>query len=277
MTEAVTETNVSLKTAVREFWQEAPCGDVYAQGNSLRAQLETQARARYELEPYIFDFARFREGAGRDVLEVGVGMGADHLEWAKAGPRSLTGIDLTQRAIDYTGARLRTHGLRSSLQVADAEHLPFDDQSFDLVYSWGVLQHTPDTQRAICEVQRVLRPGGTARVMIYNKYSLVGFMLYLRYGLLAGRPWTSLDRIWSERMQSPGPKAYSVPEARTMFAGFSRVTVRPALQFGDLLQGQVGHHHRGLLLTVAKAIWPRWLVRRCGSRVGTMLLIEATK
>jgi ubiquinone/menaquinone biosynthesis C-methylase UbiE len=116
-----------------------------------------------------------------DVLEVGVGMGADHLEWARHMPRSLSGIDLTERAIAHTATRLALYGLRSDLRVADAEKLPFRDASFDLVYSWGVLHHSPDTPRAVREVLRVLRPGGLARVMIYHAHSMVGYMLWLRY------------------------------------------------------------------------------------------------
>jgi ubiquinone/menaquinone biosynthesis C-methylase UbiE len=175
-----------LKGEVREFWDRASCGEVYARGGTLREQYDNHARARYRLEPYIHPFARFADGRGLDVLEIGVGMGADHLEWAKAGPASLTGVDLTPRAVKHAETRLELHGFRSNLEVADAESLPFADGSFDLVYSWGVLHHSPDTGRAVREVWRVLRPGGRARVMIYHKHSLVGYMLWVRYALLAG-------------------------------------------------------------------------------------------
>ena len=95
-------------------------------------------------------------------------MGADHLEWARSSPRSLTGIDLTDRAIQFTQERLGFYSLYSDLRVADAENLPFSDNSFDIVYSYGVLHHSPDTAQAIREVHRVLRPGGSARIMIYH-------------------------------------------------------------------------------------------------------------
>ena len=126
------------------------------------------------LEPYLPGFARFEDGRGRDVLEIGVGMGADHLEWARARPRSLVGCDLTPHAIELTRARLALHELRSRLLVTNAERLPFRDASFDLVYSWGVIHHSPDTAAAVREIHRVLRPGGRARVMIYKRRSLLG-------------------------------------------------------------------------------------------------------
>ncbi|HEX8199278.1 MAG TPA: class I SAM-dependent methyltransferase, partial [Isosphaeraceae bacterium] len=246
-------------------------------GDLPAEQLERQARTRYELEPYLRDFADFPSGAGRDVLEIGVGMGADHLEWARARPRSLSGIDLTDRAIGFTGRRLAAHGFASDLRVGDAEDLPFADASFDLVYSWGVIHHSPDTPRAVGEIRRVLRPGGRARVMIYHSASLVGAMLWLRYGLLAGRPGRGLEDIYAHHLESPGTKAYPVAEARRLFAGFARAEVRPQLTFGDLLQGGVGQRHRGPLLAVAKALYPRWLVRRAFSHYGLYLLIRATK
>jgi ubiquinone/menaquinone biosynthesis C-methylase UbiE len=262
------------KLAVQDFWNRQSCGEVYATGDTLIDRLDAQARARYELEPYIFDFARFSDGRGRDVLEIGVGMGADHLEWAKVSPRSLTGIDLTPRAIELTRARLDAYGLTSTLECGDAEALAFPDSSFDVVYSWGVLHHSPDTPRAVAEVYRVLRPGGIARVMIYHRWSIAGFMLWLRYGMLAGR---GLSEVYAHYLESPGTKAYTVDEAKQMFGKFGNVAARSQLSFGDLLQGSVGQRHDGLLLRIAKRLWPRAIIRRVLPRHGLMLLVEAEK
>ncbi len=266
-----------LKQQVRDFWDQAACGEIYAQGQTLREMLAAQAEARYRLEPYIRDFARFRDGTGRDVLEIGVGMGADHLEWARVAPRSLTGIDLTPRAVAYAKSRLEVYERRSRLLVGDAERLPFADESFDLVYSWGVLHHSPDTAAAMGEVTRVLRPRGLARVMIYHRQSLVGYMLWARYALLAGNPGRSLDEIYAQHLESPGTKAYSADEARRLFAGFSRVEAKPRLSFGDLLEGEVGQRHRGALLSLAKRLWPRRLIERLLPERGLYLLVEAVK
>jgi SAM-dependent methyltransferase len=262
---------------VRDFWQARACGEVYAEGDSLRARREAQARTRYELEPYLRPFARFADGRGCDVLEVGVGMGADHLEWARAQPRTLAGCDLTPRAIELTRARLALHGLRSRLLVTDARRLPFRDACFDLVYSWGVIHHSPDTPAAVREIRRVLRPGGRARVMIYRRRSLVGVMLWLRHGLLAGRPFTPLDELYAGRLESPGTKAYSPLEARALFAGFTAVATRSELSPGDLLLGAAGQRHQGPLLDAARRFFPRRLVRRALPGLGLHLLIEATR
>jgi SAM-dependent methyltransferase len=262
---------------VRDFWQARACGEVYAQGDSLRERLDAQATTRYALEPYLPGFARFEDGRGRDVLEIGVGMGADHLEWARARPRSLAGCDLTPHAIELTRARLALHELRSRLLVTNAEWLPFRDASFDLVYSWGVVHHSPDTRAAVREIHRVLRPGGRARVMIYKRRSLVGAMLWLRYGLLAGRPLRPLRELYARHLESPGTKAYSPAEARGLFAGFASVAMRSELSPGDLLTGAAGQRHQGLLLSAARRVYPRGLVRRTLRGLGLFLLIEATR
>ena len=123
----------------------------------------------------------------------------------------------------------------------------------------------------------MLRPGGTARVMIYHARSLTGYMLWLRYALLRGRPGDSLRTIYDRHLESPGTKAYSVDEARALFAGFAGTDIRVQLNYGDLLQSEVGRRHRGPLLTIAKAIWPRWLLRRVARNHGLYLLIEARR
>jgi SAM-dependent methyltransferase len=266
-----------LKGRVREYWDVESCGEIYATGDDLAARMGALRRARYDLEPYIESFADFKSGHDRDVLEIGVGMGCDHLRWAEAGPSSLTGVDLTDRAIEFTREHLALQRLTSHLRQADAEKLPFEDAKFDRVYSWGVLHHSPNTPRAIEEVLRVLRPGGVARVMIYHRWSMTGYMLWARYGLLVGRPWRSLASIYASHLESPGTKAYTRNQTREMFGGFGDVTVEIQLNHGDLLQGEVGQRHRGPLLRMAKLLWPRWVIRNFFPRHGLYLMITATK
>lgn len=264
------------KSLVKEYWNRASCGEDLYLPDSTPAGFELQRRRRYELEPYIPGFARFREAAGLRVLEIGVGLGADHEEFARAGA-TLFGVDLTERAIDRTRNRFRQLGLKSNLQVGDAEALPFEDQSFDVVYSWGVLHHSPDTRKAVSEVHRVLKPGGHARIMIYNYWSLVGLMLWIRYALLAAKPLVGLSAIYSRYLESPGTKAYTRREALGLFEGWSSCQISTVLTHGDLLESEAGQRHRGPLLSIARRIWPRWILRRAASGAGLFLLIEARK
>ncbi len=266
-----------LKNSIRDFWNGKSCGEVYAVGQTEREYYESHRKARYEVEPYIHGFARFHEGQGRDVLEIGVGMGADFVEWAKAGPRSLTGVDLTPRAVEHTRKRLALYGFDADVRVSDAEKLPFEDNSFDIVYSWGVLHVSPDTPRTIREVHRVLRPGGVARIMIYHRYSLTGYMLWFRYALLAGRPFRALDDIYWNHLESLGTKAYKISEAREMFRDYTDVETKVRLSCSDLLYGAAGQRHQGFLLSVARKLWPRPLVKMLFENHGLFLCIEAKK
>ena len=137
--------------------------------------------------------------------------------------------------------------------------------------------HSPDTPKALFEVWRVLRPGGIAKIMIYHKWSLVGYMLWLRYALMRFRPWTSLANIYSKYLESPGTKAYTVREAREMFSAFKSVDVRIVLTHGDLLESAAGQRHGGILLSVARLIWPRNLLRKWAKGHGLFILIQAIK
>jgi hypothetical protein len=102
-------------------------------------------------------------------------------------------------------------------------------------------------------------------------------MLWVRYALLGLKPWLSLCDIYARYLESPGTKAYSVAEARALFADFSQVEIRTVLTHGDLLESGAGQRHRGALLTVAREIWPRWLIRQVLPGAGLFMLIKAAK
>jgi SAM-dependent methyltransferase len=266
---------VSEKRRVQAFWDRASCGEELLLSEH-EAAYDKQAEERYRLEPYIPGFADFPAAWGRAVLEIGVGLGADHEQFARAGA-VLHGVDLTPRAVKHTTRRLAAQGLKSQLFVADAENLPFPDGSFDIVYSWGVIHHSPDTPKAVSEIYRVLKPGGVCKVMIYHTYSMVGYMLWVRYALLTLRWRLSLADIYSRYLESPGTKAYTHDEAYRLFEVFSDVNVWSVLTHGDLLTSGAGQRHRGALLSFARLIWPRWVIRRLLPHQGLFLMISARK
>ncbi len=242
------------KKAVHDFWESASCGESLYLKEQTKEYYLKQSEIRYNLEPFIADFADFQRYDKEKVLEIGIGLGADHHNFAKAGA-ILYGIDLTERAVCHTRKRFELFSLSSELIVHDAEELPFDDEKFDLVYSWGVLHHTPDTKKSVDEVLRVLKPDGEAKIMIYHKYSFVGYMLWLRYALLRLKPLTSLKKIYSQYLESPGTKAYSIREAEKLFRNFKDVEIKTVLTHGDLLTSQAGQRHKGLLLSIARLLW----------------------
>jgi ubiquinone/menaquinone biosynthesis C-methylase UbiE len=265
------------KMAVHNFWDAASCGEeLYMTGSEKKEQFRNQQKIRYELEPYILNFADFSKYRDKKVLEIGVGLGADHQNFAENNA-ILYGVDLTQRAIEFTKERLGLFNLNSELKTDDAENLSFTDSFFDLVYSWGVIHHSPNTPLCAKQIHRVLKNGGTAKVMIYHKYSFVGYMLWVRYALLKLKPFTSLSEIYSKYLESPGTKAYTVEEARLLFKDFRNVKISTILTHGDLLSSNAGQRHQGMALSVARKIWPRWLIKTFFPSHGLFMLITAEK
>lgn len=264
------------KQQVHDFWNQASCGEVLFLPSQDLSGYQEEMATRYSLEPYILEFAQFEQTRGMKVLELGVGLGADHQRFAESGAQ-LWGLDLTPRAIEHTQRRLAAFGLSSNLEAGDAESLTFPEGMFDRVYSWGVIHHSPETPKAVAEIHRVLKPGGRADVMIYHKWSMIGLMLWLRYALLGLRPWLSLSEVYSRYLESPGTKAYSVSEARELFSCFGQVEISTVLSHGDLLESEAGQRHKGMVLDLARALWPRRFIQKFMPNSGLFMLIRATK
>jgi SAM-dependent methyltransferase len=266
----------NYKDKVKIFWNDASCGENLLLNQSDKKGYKKQADERYRLEPYIIPFANFSGFHEKKVLEIGVGLGADHQCFAEANA-ILSGIDLTERAVLHTSNRLKLFGLNSNLNVGDAEKLDFDDDTFDLVYSWGVIHHSPNTDAAVSEILRVLKPGGCARIMIYHKWSIVGFMLWIRYGFFSLKLLTTMTDIYSKYLESPGTKAYSIREGHELFSNFTNVKISTVLTHGDLLTSGAGQRHEGLILSIVRRLWPRKFIRRFLKSLGLFMLIDAKK
>jgi SAM-dependent methyltransferase len=217
--------SIDQKLSVRSFWERGPCGSEHALAPEGTAEFYAEVeRSRAALDPQIPRFADFEGTRDEQLLEIGVGLGCDFLQFVRAGAHA-TGVDLTEHAVELVRRRLELEDLDADVIVADADHLPFPDASFDRVYSWGVLHHSPDTDRAVHEAIRVLRPGGELCVMLYARHSWVTYGMWVRHALLAGRPWRSLADVLSAHMESPGTTAYSARELREMFGGLDDLRI----------------------------------------------------
>lgn len=163
--------SLELKKKVQSFWQSSPC-DSWFTGESpgTRAFYAALDEHRYRVHPRLQSAVGFEKTTGLRVLEVGCGCGSEAERFARAGAH-YTAVDLTNAAVTLTQKRFQLAALAGCFVQADAENLPFADDSFDLVYSHGVLHHTPDTPRTIREIYRVLAPGGRAIIMLYYRNS----------------------------------------------------------------------------------------------------------
>lgn len=175
------------KRQTRMHWGADPCGSNYTDKAFLtREYFEEIELHRYRSHPWILEAIRGFDIRGKRVLEIGYGMGTDHLAMAMRGA-AMHGIDLTPVNYEVTKKRFEIYGMASELSVGDAEKLPYPDGYFDFVYSFGVIHHSPDTQRIVSEVRRILAPGGRCYLTVYHKHSVFfWWSVYLFNFLLKG-------------------------------------------------------------------------------------------
>ncbi len=209
--------NKDLKEEVHNFWNNQTCGTQFTDKEKYTKEFfEEIEKDRYSKEPEILSFAQFNSGKDKKVLEVGVGAATDFLQWAKNGA-NLYGIDLTPEAVAYAEHRLDLYGFKAQdIKVADAENLPFEDNFFDIIYSWGVIHHSPDTPTALKEIIRTLNSGGKAKLMIYNRKSVLAYVFWIKHAFLKLK-WNQsvADVLWN-KMESYGTKGYTIEEIQTL-------------------------------------------------------------
>jgi len=173
-----------------------------------------------ELEDYRFDKLRylpqvvgFDHYKNKSILEVGCGIGIDLLRFAKAGARVI-GIDIARQSIDLAKKNFELNGVDGELYVMDGEATQFDDNSFDMVYAHGVLQYTANARKMIAEIHRVLKPGGHAIMMVYNRLSWLNAL-------------SKVMKVELEHEDAPVLNKYSIREFREMASPFSRLRIVP--------------------------------------------------
>ena len=182
---------------------------------------------------YFKDEAEFEYHGGEDVLEIGCGLGTDLLEYAKHGA-NVTGVDLGPDQIMLTKLNFDLHKLPyKEIREGNAENLPFPDNSFDLVVCIGVIHHTPNTEKAIKEIHRVLRADGKTIVLVYAR----GWKHYLKrclvHGILKGRWFANgfnWQKVYNESSEVHGftPKTaiYTKSQVKKLFSDFGDVELK---------------------------------------------------
>jgi SAM-dependent methyltransferase len=188
---------------------------------------------------------------GRSVLEVGCGAAIDLARFARGGATA-TGVDLSASAIELARANFNQQGLQGRFEVADGEHLPFPDNTFDLVYAHGVVQYTANPQRLVDECRRVLKPGGEAVFQVYNRLSWLNAL-------------STLMKVGLEHDDAPVLLKFSIGGFQRLLAGFGEVRIVPE-RFpvkSRLHGGWKGAVYNGLFVGTFNLL-PRPLVRRFG-------------
>jgi glycosyltransferase involved in cell wall biosynthesis/ubiquinone/menaquinone biosynthesis C-methylase UbiE len=265
------DTGDTYKDEVQNQWNQDPAGSHYvkkAQRHTLEWFLEAEAYRYGEYAPWMPETMEFTKHGGRQLLEIGSGMGTDLCQFAKHGTY-VTDLDLSAGHLELAQENFKLRGLSGRFTHHDAEDLPFDDNSFDIVYSNGVLHHTPNTTQVVREIYRVLKPGGRVIVMVYAENSLhywrilVGGLGLVR-GLLQdysmGEIMSRHTEI-SENNARPLVKVYTKKKLGNMFKDFVNI---------EIVQRQ---------LIAPELPWGlRWIpIDMAGKLMGWNLIIKATR
>ena len=209
------------------------------------------------------------------MLEIGFGMGTDHLNMARRGAR-MTGIDITPRNFEVTSRRFEIYEKKTDLVVGDGENLPYKDESLDFVYSFGVVHHTPDTDAAISEIHRVLKPGGKCYLTVYHKTSIFFWWSVFFCNFILGRGFrrrTLKQQIsmieYPNTNENMVIRLYKKLEFEKLFENFGNVKA----YIRHLIPVDITHLS-GLYGDKNK---PTPLLTRIGNRFGWYVVVEAEK
>lgn len=224
------------KEEARRQWNTDHCGGERGDGaekGSLEYFLKVEKDRYGSYAPWMPKAIGFDKYAGKKVVEIGAGLGTDLSQFAKVGAL-VTDFDLAEGHLNMAKRNFEVRGLKADFHLGDAEKLPFPDATFDVVYSFGVIHHIPDTQLVVDHIHRILKPGGEAIIMVYAKHSFNYwakdvYQLWWKQNL---RKTMTMEEILSANTEfspngaRPLVKVYTAGQCRQLFSKFSKVRVR---------------------------------------------------
>jgi ubiquinone/menaquinone biosynthesis C-methylase UbiE len=265
------KTGDAYKDEVQRQWDRDACGSQYADETmegSLEWYLQVENHRYGSYAPWMHKVMEFGLHGNEKVLEIGAGLGTDLAQFAKGGAL-VTDLDLSSGHLEKARKNFELRGLQGEFHHGDGEHLPFADNQFDVIYTNGVIHHTPNTNYVIDEIWRVLRPGGKAIVMVYAENSLHYWgVLFGEIGIRRQELETaSMGEIMSRHVElsahgsKPLVKVYTARQLRRMFNRFTAV-----------------HICKRQLTREEQPRWLRWLpLELTGRLMGWNLIVKATK
>jgi 2-polyprenyl-3-methyl-5-hydroxy-6-metoxy-1,4-benzoquinol methylase len=216
-------TNVKIEK-VKKYWNDRPCNLRHSLKEIGTKEYFDEVEARkYKVEPHIPSFAEFSKWKGKKVLEVGCGLGTESINFARAGAL-ITCVDLTEKSIELVKKRFEVNNLSGNFYCANAEKLSeVLNDSYDLIWSFGVIHHSPNPDKCLSEMYKLLKPEGEIRIMVYSK---VSYKLFFLMNQTDDWDFSKIDSIISEYSEAqtgcPVTYSYTISEAKELMekAGF---------------------------------------------------------
>lgn len=265
---AVTTEAPNVIDQVRAYWNRRPCNIRHSKSAVGSREYFDEVEARkYFVEPHIPAFAQFARWRGKKVLEIGCGIGTDSINFAKAGAE-VTVVDLSDESLELCKKRFDVYGLKAKFYLGDAESLGsfVPVEKYDLIYSFGVIHHTPHPDRVMEQLKQYCKPDTELRLMLYTKWSWKVLWIILKYG--KGAFWKSdqLVAAYSEAQEgSPVTYYYSFRGVRYLMRDYDVVDIRKDHIFPYKIDKYVNYEYEWLwYFRWLPTPWFSWLERRLG-------------
>ena len=261
---------------VRDFWDKRPCNIRHSNAKiGSKKYFDEVEQRKYFVEPHILKFADFKSWQGKKVLEIGCGIGTDTINFARAGAK-VSAVELSKKSLDLAKKRAQVFVLKNiKFYLANAEELSkvVPIKIFDLVYSFGVIHHSPNPERIISEIKKYCNKNTRIKIMVYYRYSWKVLWILFKYG--QGAFWM-LDQLIAENSEaaagSPVTYVYSKKQVKDLLSGFKIIDIKIDHIFPYSIPEYVKYKY--------KVVWyfrliPRKIFRWMEMNFGWHLLITA--
>lgn len=255
--------------AVRDFWNRRPCNIRHSAKPIGSKEYFDEVEARkYFVEPHIPVFAEFEKWRGKRVLEIGCGIGTDTMNFARAGAE-VSAVDLSEKSLEIARYRAGVHGLSNiRFHHGNAEELTsfLPVEPYDLVYSFGVIHHTPQPERVIEQLQRYCLPGTVLKVMVYHRHSWKAMEVLVRHGRGCFWKFSELLQQYSEAQTGcPVTHSYTRRSVRGLLGAFAVDSINVEHIFPYRIPDYIQHQYRKFwyFQHLPKPAF-RWLEKRVG-------------
>lgn len=259
---------MSVLEQVREYWDRRPCNIRHStKPVGTRDYFDEVEARKYFVEPHIPGFAQFERWRGKRVLEIGCGIGTDSINFARAGA-NLTVVELSERSFEICKKRFEVYGLNANFYCGSAEELSsfLPVEPYDLIYSFGVIHHTPNPEKVIEQINNYCSPETEIRIMLYSKWSWKVFWIIATYS--KGAIWRAGELVstYSEAQTgSPATYYYSFSDIRNLLSDFQIIEMKKEHIFPFVIEKYIIYEYKWVwyFRWMPKPMF-RWLERQFG-------------